>query len=50
MKDIIGCWIITTPDGETWFSDRFDDETIESAQRDADATFGAGCTVKIGYG
>ena len=47
MKDIIGFWIITTNSGETWFSERHDGDTIEDAQKDAEATFGAGCTVEI---
>lgn len=47
MKDPIGCFIITTTDGHTWFADRFEGDTIEQAQADADATFGAGCTVEM---
>lgn len=44
-EKIIGCWIIETPDGHTYFSDRFEGETIEKAEADAAATFGEGCEV-----
>lgn len=47
MKEPIGCFIITTADGHTWFADRFEGDTLEKAQADADATFGAGCTVEM---
>lgn len=44
-EKIIGCWIIETTDGETYFADRFEGETIEKAEADAAATFGEGCKV-----
>lgn len=47
MNEPIGCFIITTADGQTWFTDRFDGETLEKAKADADATFGSGCTVEM---
>lgn len=42
---VIGCWIIETPDGHTYFSDRFEGDTVEKAEANALATFGEGCKV-----
>lgn len=47
MANIIGAWKITTASGETWYSDRFDGETIEDAIADAIATFGDGVVVEM---
>lgn len=44
-QKVIGCWIIETPDDHTYFSDRFEGETMEKAEADARATFGEGCKV-----
>lgn len=44
--EIIGAWMVTTSDGEVWFTDRTKGELLETAIASANATFGDGCTVK----
>lgn len=46
-KKTVGAWIIITSEGKEYFADRFEGETLESAVAEAEATFGAGCTVKL---
>lgn len=46
MVEIIGAWMVTTKDGEVWFTDRIKGELLDTAIASATATFGEGCTVK----
>ena len=44
--EIVGAWMVTTSDGEVWFTDRTKGELLETAVAGATATFGEGCTVR----
>jgi len=44
--EIVGAWMVTTSDGEVWFTDRIKGELLDTAIASATATFGEGCTVK----
>lgn len=41
----IGWWVVTTPNGETWATDRYADDSYEKSLSDAIATFGEGTTI-----
>lgn len=45
-KKWLGWWVVTTPQGETWATDRYEGDTYDKALSDAIATFGEGATVK----
>ena len=45
-KKWLGWWVITTPTGETWATERYEGDSYEKTLADAVATFGQGTTVK----
>lgn len=44
----VGWWIVNTPDGHEYATDRYDTDDYKTALEDAIATFGEGVTVKEG--
>ena len=45
-KKFVGWWVVTTPTGETWATERYEGDCYKKALADAIATFGEGTTVK----